>query len=285
MRPGNWIILVIFAILMGSLFWGYGQIKGPYNESEIMSAQNGATMFKQGELSVQKGKLLSVQRYFFTGTVYTVQGQQGKENLISFVTAQKTPNPGQKVEWVGMGNYASALTEVYTTDQTIDGEIISLERISPNNNDQFYCVVHSPSDDKVQRVIVSAKQLATLKTLNSVHVTYRSPGDSTVELVKNDVKTAKGYIRDLWLTKKIKTLELERNFDFDKYPYYITVAPGPNAKYTWTFYLTKEQKGQVKLGNVVEIQYSSIFPDQITVTSQAVDPSLLTVDPKNEETP
>lgn len=285
MRPGNWVILVIFVVLLVSLFWAYGQIKGPYSENEIKAAQTGATQFKQGELTVQKGKLLSVQRYFFTGTVYTVQGPQGKKNLISFVTAQKTPSPGQDVEWVGMGNYASALTEVYPVDQTIDGEIISLERISPNNNDQFYCVVHSLKDDKVQRVIVSAEQLASLKTLNSVHVTYRSPGESKVQLVKNDIKTAKGYIVDLWLTKKIKTLELERNFDFDKYPYYISVKPDPNAKYTWTFYLTKEQKDLVKLGNVVEIQYSSIFPDQITVTSQAVDPSLLTVDPKNEETP
>lgn|GEM_PF-1410137 len=283
MRPGNWVVMAIFALLLGSIFWAYGQIKGPYSENEIKSAQAGATRFKQGELTVQKGKLLDVQRYFFTGTVYTVQGAQGKANLVSFVTAQETPAPGQDVEWVGTSNYASALTEIYPVDQTIDGEIISLERISPENNDQFYCVVHSLKDDKVQRFIVSAEQLATLKTLNSVQVTYRSPGESQVQLVKNDVKTAKGYIVDLWLTTKIHTLELERDFDFAKYPYYITVAPGPNAKYTWTFYLTKEQKDQVKVGNVLEIQYSSIFPNQIKVTSQAVDPSLLTVDPKNED--
>lgn len=282
-RPGNWVITGVFLILLVSIFWGYGQIKGPYSESEIRSAQSGATRFNQGELTVQKGKLLSVQKYFFTGTVYTVQGDQGKENLVSFVSAVKTPAPGQEVEWVGLGNYASAVTEIYPDNRTMDGEIISLERISPKNNDDFYCVVHSLKDDKVQRFIVDAKQLATLKTLNSVHVSYRSPGESQVQLVKNDVKTAKGFIRDLWLTKKIKTLELERNFDFDKYPYYISVAPGPDAQYTWTFYLTKEEKAQVKLGNMVEIQYSSIFPDKITVTSQAVDPSVLTAEPKSED--
>lgn len=282
-RLGNGVVLGVFALLLVGIFWGYGQIKGPYSEGEIRTAQSGAIRFNQGELTVQKGKLLSVKKNFFTGTVYTVQGDQGKENLVSFVTSQNTPTPGQDVEWVGVGNYTSAVTEIYPENRTMDGEIISLERISPKNNSEFYCVVHSPKDDKVQRFIVNAQQLASLRTLNSVRATYRSPGESQVQLVKNDVKTAKGFIRDLWLTKKIKTLELERNFDFDKYPYYITVAPGPNAKYTWTFYLTKEQKEQVKLGNVVEIQYSSIFPDNITITSQAVDPSLLTVDPKNED--
>lgn len=283
LRAGNWVVIAIFVLLLGSIFWAYGQIKGPYGENEIKSAQTGATRFQQGELTVQKGKLLAVKQYFFTGTVYTVEGDQGKTNLVSFVSAQKTPTPGQEVEWVGMGNYASAVTEVFPVDQRINGEIISLERISPKNNSEFYCVVHSLTDNKVQRFIVDANQLASLKTLNSVQVTYRSPKESQVQLVKNDVKTAKGYIRDLWLTNKIKTLELERNFDFEKYPYYITVAPEANAKYTWTFYLTAEQRKQVKLGNAVEIKYSSIYPDQMTITSETVDPSLLTVDPKNGE--
>lgn len=283
---GNLVILGVFLLLLFSIFEGYSQIKGPYSESEIRSAQNGATRFTQGELSVQKGKLLSVDHFFFTGTVYKVQTAGVTKDLISFVTPATKPLPGKDVEWVGVDNYASSVSDILPGDKTMDGEIISLERISPKNNDFFYSVVHSYADDKVQRFIIDAKQLDTLKTLNSVHVTYRSPGESNVELAESKDKVAKGFIRDLWLTTKIKSLELERNFDFDKYPYYISVTPSSDAKYDWTFYLTKEQRAQVKLGNVVEVHYSSIYPDQIVVTSQTVDPNLITTERKNEdETP
>jgi len=145
--------------------------------------------------------------------------------------------------------------------------------------------VHSLEDDTVQRFIVNDSQLASLKTLNSVHVDYHSSGESNVELVANTQKVAKGYISDFWLTTKITSLELERKFDFDKYPSYITVSPGPNAKYTWTFYLTKEQRTQVKLGNVVDVHYSSVFPTSITIVSQKVDPNALAEKPADGANP
>lgn len=275
-RAGNIVLVAVFFILLFSLFWGYRQIRGPYTEQQIQGAQAEAVRFMNGQISIASGTLLDIQHYFFVGTVYKVQTKGGLLELISFVTPEKTPQVGQQIEWVGSGNYVSATAEIDPSEQFIDGEIISLERISPKNNDLFYCVVHSLSDDKVKRFIVDSKKLLTLKTLNSVRVAYRSPAESDVKLVPNVDKVAKGFIRDLWLTTKIKTLELERNFDFDKYPYYISVAPGADAKYTWTFYLTREQRDQVKLGNMVEIHYSSVFPSKIIVTSDKVDPGILT---------
>ena len=279
-RLGNFILIGSFLLLLLGTFMTYGQVKGPFTETEIQEAQRGATRFENGELKISQGQLVDVKHYFFVGTVYEVETPQGTKNLISFVTPGTTPIAGQKVEWVGVDNYASAVTTVSPEEKTMDGEIISLERISPKNNDQFYCVVHS-MDDTVQRFIVDSTKLASLRTLNSVHVDYHSSGESNVETVLNTQKVAKGYISDFWLTTKITGLELERAFDFDKYPSYITVSPGPNAKYTWTFYLTKEQRTQVKLGNVVEVHYSSIFPTSITIVSQAVDPSALVDKPTN----
>ncbi|AFQ46147.1 hypothetical protein [Desulfosporosinus meridiei] len=275
LRRGNIVLIGVFLFVLLGIFSGYKQVKGPFAETEIQSAQTGATRFINGELEIGQGQLIDIKHYFFVGTVYNVETPQGPKNLISFVTPQAKPTPGEKVEWVGVDNYTSAVTSVSPEEQIMDGEIISLERISPKNNDQFYCVVHALSDDTVQRFVVDAAKLATLRTLNSVHVTYHSPGDSLVQPVANTEKVAKGYITDLWLTNMIKGLELERDFDFDKYPYYITLAPRPNAKYTWTFYLTKEQKDMVKLGNVLEVKYSSIFPDSITVTRESVDPDVL----------
>lgn len=284
-RLGNFVLVGIFLLVLLGMLMMYGQVKGPFTEAQIKEAQNGATRFANGELRVSQGLLKNVQHYFFVGTVYNVETPQGQESLISFVTPQTVPTPGQKVEWVGVDNYVSAVTPVYSEEKTMDGEINSLERISPKNNDKFYCVVHSLQDDTVQRFIVDAAKLATLRTLNSVHVAYRSPGDSKVELVANTQKVAKGYITDLWLTTMVKGIELERNFDFDKYPYYITLSPKPNAKYTWTFYLTQEQRDQVKLGNVVEVHYSSVFPSAISVVSQTVDPNSLTDTAADGENP
>lgn len=284
-RPGNFILIGFFLLVLLGTSMAYGQVKGPFMEKEIQEAQRGATRFVNGELHINQGQLIDVQHYFFVGTVYTVETSQGRENLISFVTPLTYPNPGQKVEWVGVDNYASAVTPVFPEKKTMDGEIISLERISAKNNEKFYCVVHSLEDDTVQRFIVNDSQLASLKTLNSVHVDYHSSGESNVELVANTQKVAKGYISDFWLTTKITSLELERKFDFDKYPSYITVSPGPNAKYTWTFYLTKEQRTQVKLGNVVEVHYSSVFPTSITIVSQKVDPNALAEKPADGANP
>ncbi|KGK87231.1 hypothetical protein DP73_14545 [Desulfosporosinus sp. HMP52] len=285
LRRGNMVLFGVFIFVLLGIFSGYKQVKGPFAETEIQSAQKGATRFINGELEIGQGRLIDIKHYFFVGTVYNVETPQGQKNLISFVTPQAKPTPGEKVEWVGVDNYTSAVTSVSPEEKIMDGEIISLERISPKNNDQFYCVVHALSDDTVQRFIVDAAKLATLRTLNSVHVTYHSPGDSLVQPVVNTEKVAKGYITDLWLTNMIKGLELERDFDFDKYPYYITLAPRPNAKYTWTFYLTKEQKDLVKLGNVLEVKYSSIFPDSITVTRESVDPDVLAGKADNGENP
>ena len=279
------VLLGVFLFVLLGLFSGYKQVKGPFTENEIQSAQNGATRFINGEVEIGKGRLIDIMHYFFVGTVYDVETPQGRKNLISFVTPQAKPSPGEQVEWVGVDNYTSSVTTFFPEEKTMDGEIISLERISPKNNEQFYCVVHSLVDDSVQRFIVDAAKLATLKTLNSVHVAYHSPGDSLVEPVANTQKVAKGYITDLWLTTMIKGLELERDFDFEKYPYYITLSPRPNAKYTWTFYLTKEQRDLVKLGNVLEVHYSSIFPDSIAVTRENVDPDVLAGKADNGENP
>jgi len=274
-RPGNFILVGLFVLVLLGTFMVYGQVKGPFTETEIQEAQSGATRFINGELQVGQGQLVDVKHFFFVGTVYDVETPQGRKNLISFVTPGTTPNPGQKVEWVGVDNYTSYMTTVSPEKKIMDGEIISLERISPKNNDQFYCVVHSLTDDTVQRFIVDESKLMSLKTLNSVHVEYNSPGESVVEPVANTQKIAKGFISDLWLTTKIKGLELERDFDFEKYPYYITLSPKANAKYTWTFYLTKEQKELVKIGNVLEVHYSSVFPTSIAVTRETVDPNVL----------
>jgi len=284
-RSGNFVLIGLFVLVLLGIFTGYGQIKGPFTEAEIQQAQSGATRFINGELKVAQGQLIDVKHHFFVGTVYEVETAQGRKNLISFVTPAVTPSPGQKVEWVGVDNYTSAITTVFPEENTMDGEIISLERISPKNNDQFYCVVHSLEDDSVRRFIVDAAKLASLKTLNSVHVAYHSPGESLVEPVTNTQKIAKGFISDLWLTTMIKGLELERDFDFEKYPYYITLSPKTNAKYTWTFYLTQEQRDLVKLGNVLEVYYSSIFPDSIVVTRETVDPNVLADKPDNGENP
>jgi len=284
-RLGNFILVSVFLLVLLGTSIVYGQIKGPFAETEIEEAQSGATRFINGELKINQGQLIDLNHYFFVGTVYNVQTPQGRRNLISFVTPLTTPTPGQKVEWVGVDNYVSAVTPVYPEEKTMDGEIISLERISAKNNEQFYCVVHSLTDDTVLRFIVDSAKLQSLKTLNSVHVDYRSAGESNVEPVANTRKVAKGFIRDLWLTTKITSLELERDFDFETYPSYITVAPDVNAKYTWTFYLTKEQRAQVKLGNVVEVHYSSVFPSSITIVSQAVDPSALADKPANGVNP
>lgn len=286
-RRGNFVLVGLFAFVLLGLFSGYKLVKGPFTETEIQEAQRGAASFINGEIEVAQGRLIDVKHYFFVGTVYEVETSQGRENLISFVTPQTKPTPGQEVEWVGVDNYASAMTAVFPEEKVMDGEIISLERISPKNNEQFYCVVHSLADDTVQRFIVDAAKLATLRTLNSVHVAYHSPGDSLVEPAPNTQKVAKGYITDLWLTNMIKGLELERDFDFEKYPYYITLSPRPNAKYTWTFYLTQEQRDLVKLGNVIEVEYSSVFPDKIVVTRESVDPDVLAgkADENNGENP
>lgn len=284
-RSGNYVLIGLFLLVLLGIFAGYRQVKGPFTETEIQEAQSGATRFINGELKIAQGQLIDVKHYFFVGTVYDVETAQGRKNLISFVTPAVRPIPGQKVEWVGVDNYASTVTTVFPEEKTMDGEIISLERISPRNNDQFYCVVHSLEDDTVQRLIVDAAKLASLKTLNSVHVAYHSPGDSLVEPVANTQKVAKGFISDLWLTTMIKGLELERDFDFEKYPYYITLSPRTNAKYTWTFYLTQEQRDLVKLGNVLEVHYSSIFPSNIIVTRETVDPSVLAGKPDNGENP
>ncbi|EHQ92008.1 hypothetical protein [Desulfosporosinus youngiae] len=275
-RKSNFVLIGLFLLVLLSIFLGYRQVKGPFTETEIQAAQSGATRFMNGELEIGQGQLIDVKHYFFVGTVYEVDTLQGRKNLISFVTPQTKPLPGERVEWVGVDNYASFVTTVFPEEKIMDGEIISLERISPKNNDQFYCVVHSlTEEDAVQRFIVDAAKLATLRTLNSVHVEYHSPGESKVELVTNTQKVAKGYITDLWLTTKIKGLELERDFDFEKYPHYITLSPKPNAKYTWTFYLTEEQKSMVKLGNTIEVNYSSVFPENIVVTRETVDPDVL----------
>jgi len=284
-RKSNFVLIGLFLLVLFGIFSGYKQVKGPFTETEIQAAQSGATRFINGELEIGQGQLIDVKHYFFVGTVYEVETLQGRKNLISFVTPQAKPLPGQRVEWVGVDNYASSVTTVFPEEKIMDGEIISLERISPNNNDQFYCVVHSLTDDTVQRFIVNAAKLATLKTLNSVHVAYHSPGESNVELVANTQKVAKGFISDLWLTTKIKGLELERDFDFEKYPYYITLSPKTNAKYTWTFYLTEEQKSMVKLGNTIEVDYSSVFPTKIVVTRETVDPDVLAGKSDNGENP
>ncbi|TGE33830.1 hypothetical protein [Desulfosporosinus sp. Sb-LF] len=284
-RPSNFILIGFFIVVLLGIFMAYAQVKGPFTETEIRKAQSGATRFVNGELKISQGQLIDVKHYFFVGTVYIVETSKGRDSLISFITPLTTPTPGQRVEWVGVDNYASAVTPVFPEEKTMDGEIISLERISPKNNEEFYCVVHSLKDDTVQRFIVDATQLASLRTLNSVHVDYHSSGESHVELVANTQKVAKGYISDLWLTTMVKGLELERDFDFDKYPSYITVSPGPNAKYTWTFYLTKEQRAQVKLGNVVEVHYSSVFPSSITIVSPTVDPAALVDKPANGVNP
>jgi hypothetical protein len=284
-RPGNFILIGFFLLVLLGTFMAYGQVKGPFTETEIQEAQSGATRFVNGELKIGQGQLVDVKHYFFVGTVYDVETPQGRKNLISFITPGAKPIPGQKVEWVGVDNYTSAVTTVFPEEKIMDGEIISLERISPKNNDQFYCVVHSLMDDTVQRFIVDASKLTSLKTLNSVHVAYHSPWESLVEPVDNTQKVAKGFISDLWLTTKIKGLELEREFDFEKYPYYITLSPRTNAKYTWTFYLTKEQRDLVKLGNVLEVHYSSVFPSSIVVTRETVDPSVLSGKPDNGENP
>lgn len=284
-RPGNFILIGLFLLVLLGTSIVYGQVKGPFAETEIEEAQSGATRFMNGELKISQGQLIDVKHYFFVGTVYNVETPQGRKNLISFVTPLTNPTPGQKVEWVGVDNYASSVTPVFPEEKTMDGEIISLERISAKNNEQFYCVVHSLKDDTVLRFIVNATKLTSLRTLNSVHVDYHSSGESNVEPVANTQKVAKGFIRDLWLTTKITGLELERNFDFENYPSYITVAPEVNAKYTWTFYLTKEQRAQVKLGNVVEVHYSSVFPTSITIVSQTVDPSALADKPVNGVNP
>lgn len=285
LRRGNLVLIGLFLFVLLGIFSGYKQVKGPFTETEIQEAQSGATRFLNGELEIGQGQLIDVKHYFFVGTVYEVETPQGRKNLISFVTPQDKPSPGQKVEWVGVDNYVSYVTTVFPEEKIMYGEINSLERISPKNNDQFYCVVYSFTDDTVQRFIVDAAKLATLKTLNSVQVTYHSPGDSLVELVPNTQKVATGYITDLWLTTMIKGLELERDFDFEKYPYYITLAPRPNAKYTWTFYLTKEQRDLLKNGNVLEVKYSSIFPSSIVVTRETVDPDVLWGNPDNGEKP
>jgi len=255
--------------------WGYPQTKGPFSEQEIRQAQVAAGRFQQGEIEVRQGKLLAISNYFFLGNVYTVETPQGAQHLVSFIT----PDPplqlatGGEVEWVGVGDYAAAMAQVTPTQESIDGEIISLERISPKNNSYFYSVVHSlTGSDQVRRFIIDKNTLNSLMTLNSVRVIYRSPGENQIQLISNGDKVARGFVRDLWLTSKIKGLELERNFDFAKYPYYMTVAPGANPKYTWTFFLTKEQKAQVQLGNVVEVHYDSVFPKSITVTQASVDP-------------
>lgn len=284
-RTGNIVLIGLFLFLLLGIFSGYKQVKGPFTETEIQEAQSGAASFINGKLEVAQGRLIDVKHYFFVGTVYEVETDQGRKNLISFVTPQTQPTPGQKVEWVGVDNYASSVTPVFPEEKIMDGEIISLERISPKNNDQFYCVVHSLTDDTVQRFIVDAAKLATLRTLNSVHVAYHSPGDSLVESVANTQKVAKGYISDLWLTTMIKGLELERDFDFEKYPYYITLSPTVNAKYTWTFYLTQEQKDMLKLGNTIEVTYSSVFPSNIVVTRETVDPNVLAGKADNGENP
>ncbi|MCO1603218.1 hypothetical protein [Desulfosporosinus nitroreducens] len=285
LRRGNLVLIGLFLFVLLGIFSGYKQVKGPFTETEIQEAQSGATRFLNGELEIGQGQLIDIKHYFFVGTVYEVETAQGRKNLISFVTPQDKPSPGQKVEWVGVDNYVSYVTTVFPEERIMDGEINSLERISPKNNDQFYCVVYSFKEDTVQRFIVDAAKLATLKTLNSVQVTYHSPGDSIVELVPNTQKVATGYITDLWLTTMIKGLELERDFDFEKYPYYITLAPRPNAKYTWTFYLTKEQRDLLKNGNVLEVKYSSIFPSSIVVTRETVDPDVLWGNPDNGEKP
>ncbi|SHH29548.1 hypothetical protein [Desulfosporosinus lacus] len=285
LRRGNLVLIGLFLFVLLGVFSGYKQVKGPFTETEIQEAQSGATRFLNGELEIGQGQLIDIKHYFFVGTVYEVETPQGRKNLISFVTPQDKPSPGQKVEWVGVDNYVSYVTTVFPEEKIMDGEINSLERISPKNNDQFYCVVYSFKEDTVQRFIVDAAKLATLKTLNSVRVTYHSPGDSLVEPAPNTQKVATGYITDLWLTTMIKGLELERDFDFEKYPYYITLAPKPNAKYTWTFYLTKEQRDQLKNGNVIEVKYSSIFPTSIEVTRETVDPDVLWGNPDNGETP
>lgn len=281
LRRGNLVLIGLFLFVLLGIFWGYKQIKGPFTETEIQEAQSGAARFINGELEIGQGQLIDIKHYFFVGTVYEVETPQGRKNLISFVTPQDKPSPGQKVEWVGVDNYVSYVTTVFPEEKIMDGEINSLERISPKNNDQFYCVVYSFQEDTVQRFIVDAAKLATLRTLNSVHVTYHSPGDSLVEPAPNTQKVATGYITDLWLTTMIKGLELERDFDFEKYPYYITLTPRPNAKYTWTFYLTKEQRDQLKKGNVLEVKYSSVFPSSIVVTRETVDPNVLWGNPDN----
>ena len=285
LRRGNLVLIGLFLFVLLGIFSGYKQVKGPFTETEIQEAQSGATRFLNGELEISQGQLIDIKHYFFVGTVYEVETAQGRKNLISFVTPQDKPSPGQKVEWVGVDNYVSYVTTVFPEERIMDGEINSLERISPKNNDQFYCVVYSFKEDTVQRFIVDAAKLATLKTLNSVHVAYHSPGESLVEPVANTQKVATGYITDLWLTTMIKGLELERDFDFEKYPYYITLAPRPNAKYTWTFYLTKEQRDLLKNGNVLEVKYSSIFPSSIVVTQETVDPDILWGNPDNGEKP
>lgn len=284
-RSGNYVLIGLFLLVLLGTFAAYRQVKGPFTETEIQAAQSGATRFINGELKVAQGQLIDVKHYFLVGTVYEVETLQGRKNLISFVTPAVRPIPGQKVEWVGVDNYASSVTTVFPEEKTMDGEIISLERISPRNNDQFYCVVHSLEDDTVQRFIVDAAKLASLKTLNSVHVAYHSPGESLVEPVANTQKIAKGFISDLWLTTMIKGLELERDFDFEKYPYYITLSPKTNAKYTWTFYLTQEQRELLKFGNVLEVHYSSIFPSSIIVTRESVDPNDLAGKPDNGDNP
>ena len=247
-RPGNFILIGFFLLVLLGTSMAYGQVKGPFMEKEIQEAQRGATRFVNGELHINQGQLIDVQHYFFVGTVYTVETSQGRENLISFVTPLTYPNPGQKVEWVGVDNYASAVTPVFPEKKTMDGEIISLERISAKNNEKFYCVVHSLEDDTVQRFIVNDSQLASLKTLNSVHVDYHSSGESNVELVANTQKVAKGYISDFWLTTKITSLELERKFDFDKYPSYITVSPGPKCQIYLDFLSHERATDSSKVG-------------------------------------
>ncbi|MHB8074049.1 hypothetical protein [Desulfosporosinus fructosivorans] len=277
-RPGNLVLACICVLLLMTGYCGYGQVKGPFSEQEINEAQTNATAFQNGTLEVQQGQLLNIRKYFLLGKVYTVKTDRGQEDLISFITPDPAPKLtlGGKVEWVGLGNYASSFSDVYTDEHSMDGEITSLERITPKNDSLFYCVVHTWENDLVQRFIVSNSQLADLHTLNSVRVTFHSPGSSNIHLVANADKVAKGFIRDLWLTTEIHSLELERSFDFTTYPYYISVAPSVNPKYTWTFYLTKEQREQVKLGNMVEIHYNSSYPAYITVTAQEVDPALLT---------
>lgn len=282
-RLGNCILIGFFLLMLLGIYMAYGQVKGPFTETEISEAQDGATRFINGELKIGQGKLIDMKHFFFVGTVYDVETPQGRKNLISFVTPGVKPIPGQKVEWVGVDNYTSAVATVSPEKNIMDGEIISLERISPKNNDQFYCVVHSLTNDTVKRFIVDAPKLKSLKTLNSVHVEYRSPSESLVEPVTNTQKVAKGFISDLWLTTKIKGLELEREFDFEKYPYYITLSPRSNAKYTWTFYLTKEQRDQVKLGNVLEVDYSSVFPSSIVVIRETLDPSIVSYKQDNGE--
>ncbi len=139
LRLSNFILIGLFlAVLLGT-FMAYGQVKGPFTETEIREAQGGATRFVNGELEINQGQLIELKHYFFVGTVYNVETPQGRKNLISFVTPLANPIPGQKVEWVGVDNYASVVTTVFPEEKVMDGEIISLERISAKNNEQYYC--------------------------------------------------------------------------------------------------------------------------------------------------